>query len=180
MTQSATSYQEEYQLSIEQPEQFWREKARDLAWYKAPETILSQDENGSDRWFADGELNTCYLALDYHVEQGRGSQVALYYDSPVTNSKRQVSYDELRDQVALFAGVLSQQGVEKGDRVVIYMPMIPEAIVAMLAVARLGAIHSVVFGGFAPNELAVRIDDATPKVIVSSQGHSRRILWHRN
>jgi len=162
------AYLDEYTKSIESPELFWAEKARALDWYKAPETILSKDENGIDRWFADGEMNTCHMALDYHVAAGRGDQVALYYDSPVTNTKTQYSYSELRDQVALFAGVLKNQGVEKGDRVVIYMPMVPEAAIAMLATARLGAIHSVVFGGFAPNELAVRIDDAEPKVIVSA------------
>lgn len=162
------SYQSEYQASIEQPEKFWAQRASELPWYKQPQTILSKDENGIDRWFADGEMNTCYMAVDYHVEQGRGDQAALLYDSPVTGVKRRVTYAELQDQVARFAGVLRSKGVEKGDRVVIYMPMIPEAIVAMLATARLGAIHSVVFGGFAPHELAVRIDDASPKVIVTA------------
>lgn len=162
------SYQSEYQASIEQPETFWAGKAADLPWYKQPQTILSKDENGIDRWFADGEMNTCYMAVDYHVEQGRGEQAALLYDSPVTGVKRRVTYAELQDQVARFAGVLRAKGVEKGDRVVIYMPMIPEAIIAMLATARLGAIHSVVFGGFAPHELSVRIDDAAPKVIVTA------------
>lgn len=162
------SYLSEYRASIENPVVFWSEKARAIAWYKTPETILSQDANGMERWFADGELNTAYLALDYHVEQGRGEQRALIYDSPVAGVKMTYTYSALRDEVALFAGVLSAQGVGKGDRVVIYMPMIPEAVIAMLAVARLGAIHSVVFGGFAPHELAVRIDDAEPKVIVSA------------
>lgn len=162
------SYQAEYSKSIDHPEQFWAEKAQDLQWFKQPEQILSKDENGIDRWFADGELNTAYLALDYHVENGRADNTAIIYDSPVTNQKRKISYRELRDDVAKFAGVLKAQGVEKGDRVVIYMPMVPEALVAMLGVARLGAIHSVVFGGFAPHELAVRIDDAEPKVIVSA------------
>ncbi|MGI1669647.1 MAG: propionyl-CoA synthetase [Neptuniibacter sp.] len=162
------SYQAEYSKSIETPELFWGEKAQDLAWFKQPETILSQDDNGIYRWFADGEMNTSYLALDYHVENGLADNAAIIYDSPVTNTKRKITYRELRDDVAKFAGVLKAQGVEKGDRVVIYMPMVPEALVAMLAVARLGAIHSVVFGGFAPSELAVRIDDAEPKVIVSA------------
>ncbi|WP_415887953.1 propionyl-CoA synthetase [Neptuniibacter sp. QD37_6] len=162
------TYRAEYSKSIEAPEEFWNEKAQDLKWFKAPEKILSKDENGVDRWFADGEMNTAYLALDYHVENGRADNTAIIYDSPVTGQKRKISYLELRDEVAKFAGVLKSQGVEKGDRVVIYMPMIPEAVVAMLAVARLGAIHSVVFGGFAPQELAVRIDDAEPKVIVSA------------
>jgi propionyl-CoA synthetase len=162
------SYQTEYSKSINSPEEFWGEKAQDLAWFKQPEKILSKDENGIDRWFADGELNTSYLALDYHVENGRADNTAIIYDSPVTGQKRKISFRELRDDVAKFAGVLKSQGVEKGDRVVVYMPMIPEALVAMLAVARLGAIHSVVFGGFAPQELAVRIDDAEPKVMVTA------------
>jgi len=162
------AYQAEYSKSIAEPEAFWAEKAEALAWFKKPQQILSEDSNGVSRWFADGEMNTAYMALDYHVEQGRGDQDAIIYDSPVADAKRRYSYSELRDEVAKFAGVLKGQGVEKGDRVVIYMPMIPEAVIAMLAVARLGAIHSVVFGGFAPHELAVRIDDAEPKVIVTA------------
>lgn len=162
------SYHAEYTQSVENPEAFWAEKAADLPWFKQPQTILSKDENGIDRWFADGEMNTAYMALDHHVENGRGDQLAVIYDSPVSNTKRQLTYREMRDQVALFAGVLKAQGVEKGDRVVIYMPMVPEALIAMYAVARLGAIHSVVFGGFAPHELAVRIDDAEPKVVVTA------------
>lgn len=162
------SYQTEYKQSIDTPEAFWAEQASRLPWYKAPKNILSQDENGMDRWFADGVLNTCYMAVDYHVEQGRGEQAAILFDSPVTNTKYSLTYAELQTKVATFAGALAARGVTKGDRVVIYMPMIPEAIIAMLATARLGAIHSVVFGGFAPNELAVRIDDASPKVIVTA------------
>lgn len=162
------SYQAEYNKSIETPELFWGEKAEDIHWFKKPEKILSQDENGIHRWFADGELNTAYLALDYHVENGRADQDALIFDSPVTDTKQRYTFKELRDEVAKFAGILKAQGVEKGDRVVIYMPMIPEAVIAMLGVARLGAIHSVVFGGFAPHELAVRIDDAEPKVVVTA------------
>ncbi|WP_432473799.1 propionyl-CoA synthetase [Amphritea sp. HPY] len=162
------SYIEEYKKSIDTPEAFWAEKAEAIEWFKKPQTILSKDENGIHRWYADGELNTAYLALDHHVNNGRGGQDALIYDSPVTDTKQRYTYLELRDEVAKFAGVLKAQGVEKGDRVVIYMPMIAEAVIAMLAVARLGAIHSVVFGGFAPHELAVRIDDAEPKVIITS------------
>ncbi len=162
------TYQAEYARSIENPQAFWGDKAAALKWFKAPQQVLSRDENGVDRWFADGELNTCYLALDVHVEQGRGDQAALIFDSPVTGTQKVYSYTELRDQVARFAGVLSAQGVVKGDRVLIYMPMIAEAVIAMLAVARLGAVHSVVFGGFAAPELAVRIDDARPRVIVSA------------
>lgn len=162
------SYQAEYNKSIETPELFWAEKAEDIQWYKKPQKILSQDENGISRWFADGELNTAYLALDFHVENGRADQDALIFDSPVTDTKIRYTYKELRDEVAKFAGILKAQGVGKGDRVVIYMPMIPEAVIAMLGVARLGAIHSVVFGGFAPQELAVRIDDAEPKVVITA------------
>lgn len=162
------SYQSEYKASIEQPEKYWAEKAALLPWFKQPQKILSKDENGIDRWFADGEMNTCYMAVDYHVEQGRGDQAAIIYDSPVTDTKQTLTYAQLQDQVARFAGVLKSKGVGKGDRVVIYMPMVPEALVAMLGVARLGAIHSVVFGGFAPHELAVRLEDAEPKVLVSA------------
>lgn len=162
------TYHAEYTKSVEAPETFWAEKAADLPWFKQPEKILSKDENGVDRWFADGEMNTAYMALDYHVKNGRADQPAVIYDSPVAGSKRVITYREMRDQVASFAGVLKAQGVERGDRVIIYMPMVPEALVAMYAVARLGAIHSVVFGGFAPHELAVRIEDAEPKVVVTA------------
>lgn len=162
------SYQDEYQASIDNPEAFWTEKAGQLDWYKPATNVLSTDEHGIQRWFADGELNTCHLALDYHVDNGRGDQTALIYDSPVTGQQKKYSYSELRDQVALCAGMLKNHGVEKGDRVVIYLPMIPEALISMLACARLGAVHSVVFGGFAPPELAVRLDDAMPKVLLTA------------
>ncbi|UTV30709.1 propionyl-CoA synthetase [Photobacterium atrarenae] len=163
-----SAYQEAFDLSAAEPEVFWKQQAENLAWFQFPTTILSQDEHGIERWFADGELNTAYLALDHHVAQGRGDQTALIYDSPVTGQKARYTYRVLRDQVAKVAGMLAELGVEKGDRVVIYMPMIPEAAMAMLACARLGAIHSVVFGGFAPNELAVRIEDAEPKVVITA------------
>ena len=162
------SYQAEYQRSMNDPEGFWKEKAAALSWFKAPEKILSQDEHGIYHWFADGEMNTSYMALDYHVEQGRGDNIAMIYDSPVTDTKTKYTYAQLRDEVAKTAGMLAGLGVEKGDRVILYMPMIPEAVIGMLAVARLGAIHSVVFGGFAPPELAVRLEDATPKVIMTA------------
>ena len=162
------NYDNDYREARDNPKAFWSQQAKNIHWFKEPQTILSQDENGIDRWFADGELNTAFLALDYHVLNGRGDQTALIYDSPVTNSKRSYTYRELTEQVALFAGVLAKQGVGKGDRVVIYMPMVPEAAIAMLACARLGAVHSVVFGGFAPHELAVRIDDASPKVLITA------------
>lgn len=163
-----SAYQKEYLWAQENPQQFWKAQAEQLDWFEQPKTILQKDENGIERWFPDGVLNTCWLALDYHCEQGRGETTALIYDSPVTGSKQKYTYKELRDKVAKIAGMLAEQGVEKGDRVVIYMPMIPEAAMAMLACARLGAIHSVVFGGFAPNELAVRIEDAEPKVIMTA------------
>ena len=162
------SYLDIYQQSIEQPERFWREQAEQIKWYEFPETILSQDEHGFYRWFSGGKLNTSYLALDVHIEEGRGGQLAMIYDSPTTNTQQKFTFLELRNEVAKFAGGLKNLGVEKGDRVIIYMPMVPEAAIAMLACARLGAVHSVVFGGFAPNELAVRIDDATPKVLVTA------------
>jgi propionyl-CoA synthetase len=148
--------------------ELWQQAAKDIHWYKAPTTVLDSSNPPFYRWFPDGVTNTCYNALDVHVEQGRGEQLALIYDSPVTNTKRQYTYAQLLSEVARFAGVLKAQGVSKGDRVLVYMPMVPEALIAMLACARLGAIHSVVFGGFASNELAVRIDDATPKVIVAA------------
>jgi len=162
------NFNDEYQQSIEQPEVFWRKQAEQIKWYEFPETILSQDEHGFYRWFAGGKLNTAYLALDVHIEEGRGDQLALVYDSPAANMQQKFTYAELRDTVAKFAGCLRNLDVEKGDRVIIYMPMVSEAVIAMLACARLGAIHSVVFGGFAPNELAVRIDDARPKVLVTA------------
>jgi len=162
------TYQEEFNAAKTNPEAFWKEKSNALEWFKAPEKILTQDDQNIHHWFADGEMNTAYMALDYHVENGRADQTALIYDSPVTDTKKTYSYRELRDEVALCAGMLKNLGVEKGDRVIIYMPMIPEAAISMLACARLGAIHSVVFGGFAAPELAIRIDDATPKVIISA------------
>ncbi|ENM3848185.1 propionyl-CoA synthetase [Vibrio cholerae] len=163
-----SAYQEQYQWAKEQPEAFWRKQAQQIDWFQPPQTILANDEHSIERWFPDGVLNTCWLALDYHCEQGRGDHTALIYDSPVTGKKQRYSYSALRDSVAKIAGMLAAQGVSKGDRVIIYMPMIPEAAMAMLACARLGAIHSVVFGGFAPNELAVRIEDAEPKVIMTA------------
>ena len=162
------SYIEAYNSAQQNPTAFWQQQAKRLNWYKSPEQILSQDEHDFYHWYDDGELNTSYLALDHHIEQGRGEQTALIYDSPVTNTKQTFSYNELQLQVAKFACVLASKGIVKGDRVLIYMPMIPQAAIAMLACARLGAIHSVVFGGFAPHELAVRIDDATPKVVVTA------------
>ena len=162
------SYQKEYRESIEHPEAFWSRQAELISWFEKPKTILSQDEKGFYHWFKGGKLNTSYLTLDFHVENGRADQTALIYDSPVTETVRRYSFQELKEEVSKFAGILREKDIEKGDRVIIYMPMIPEAVVAMLACARLGAIHSVVFGGFAPNELAIRIDDAKPKVLVTA------------
>ncbi len=146
----------------------WRRAAADIHWYHAPATLLDDSNPPFYRWFPDGVTNACYNAVDIHVEQGRGGQLALIYDSPVTATRRSYTFDQLLDAVARCAGVFADQGVAKGDRVIVYMPMVPEALIAMLACARIGAIHSVVFGGFASNELAVRIDDATPRLIVSA------------
>ena len=161
-------YAEEFDRSIADPESFWGDAARAIDWYREPSVILDSSNPPFYRWFSDGELNTCYNALDRHVRDGRGDQAALIYDSPVTGTSRRYTYRELLDQVARFAGVLQGLGVTKGDRVVIYLPMIPEAAISMLACARIGAIHSVVFGGFAAPELAARIDDAAPKVVVTA------------
>jgi len=162
------SYKEEYSKSLSQPEAFWGEKAKAVDWFTFPEKVLTKYEKGLYRWFEGGKLNTSYLCLDYHVDNGRADQDALIYDSPVTDTIKKFTFRELRDEVALFAGVLSGLGVTKGDTVVVYMPSVPEAVIGMLACARLGAVHSVVFGGFAPHELAIRIEDAKPKVILSA------------
>ncbi|UWR97290.1 propionate-CoA ligase PrpE [Phaeobacter inhibens] len=162
------SYSEVYEGWKANPEQFWMEAANAISWDSTPTKALTDKGDGLYEWFADARVNTCYNAVDRHVEQGRGEQTAIIYDSPITHTKREISYVELRNRVATLAGALRAKGVEKGDRVIIYMPMIPEALEAMLACARLGAVHSVVFGGFAANELAVRIDDATPKAIIAA------------
>jgi propionyl-CoA synthetase len=157
-----------YRRSIEDPSGFWAEAARGIDWIKPWERVLDDRNPPFYRWFSGGVLNTCWNCLDRHVAAGRGAQTALIYDSPVTQTVQRFSYQALRDAVALFAGVLVDQGVGKGDRVILYMPMVPEAVIAMLACARLGAVHSVVFGGFAPKELRSRIDDAKPKVVVTA------------
>jgi propionyl-CoA synthetase len=157
-----------YKRSLEDPNGFWAEAAKGIDWIKPWERVLDDRKPPFYRWFSGGELNTCWNCLDRHVAAGRGDQIALIHDSPVTQSVKRFSYRELRDAVALFAGALANQGVGKGDRVILYMPMVPEALIAMLACARLGAIHSVVFGGFAPKELRSRIDDAKPKVVVTA------------
>ncbi|NND91782.1 MAG: propionyl-CoA synthetase [Granulosicoccus sp.] len=161
-------YQTEHQRSLADPSAYWLERARDVHWFKSPTRGIDTSRSPYNTWFDDGEINACYNALDVHVENGRGEQPALIHDSPVTDSHTTFSYRQLRDQVARFAGVLRSRGIERGDRVLIYMPMIPQAVIAVLACARLGAIHSVVFGGFAARELAVRINDCSPKLIVSA------------
>ena len=166
----AATYVDTYAASLADPAGFWAAQAQHIHWHTPPTDTLSQDENGAYRWYAGGELNTSFLCLDYHVQQGRGGQTALIYDSPVTSTLRTYTYAELLDLTARFAGGLRALGVQLGDRVIIYMPNLPEALVAMLACARLGAIHSVVFGGFAPHELAVRIDDAQPRVLICASG----------
>ena len=161
-------YQEFFDKAINQPDEFWSGAAQKIDWVKPWDKVLDDSNKPFYRWFTGGELNTCYNAVDRHVESGRGDQPAIIYDSPVTDTKRTITYSQLQEQTAKFAGALRGLGVAKGDTVVVYMPMVPEALVAMLACARLGAIHSVVFGGFAAKELAIRIDDAKPKVIVSA------------
>ncbi len=162
------AYKAAHERSLADPEGFWREAAAAIDWDVEPPVVLDRSDAPYYRWFTGGRLNTCWNALDRHVEAGNGGRTALVYDSPVTGTAASLTYAELLDAVARFAGALRDLGVEKGDRVLVYMPMVPEAVVAMLATARLGAVHSVVFGGFAPHELAIRIDDATPKVVVSA------------
>ena len=157
-----------YQNSIENPESFWQEISNDIFWFKKPTKILNKSNPPFYRWFEDGVTNTCYNALDLHIDEGRGDKLALIYDSPITGSKKNFTYNELKIKVSKFAGALRNQGVNKGDRVIIYMPMIPEAVIAMLACGRIGAIHSVVFGGFASSELASRIDDSKAKILVTA------------
>ncbi len=162
------AYRDAYRRSLEDPEGFWGERAAALHWERRWDRVLDASRAPFYRWFPGGRINTCYNALDRHVEQGRGEQAALIYDSPVTGTVGRLTYRELCGRVARFAGALSAQGVARGDCVVIYMPMVPEAVVAMLACARIGAVHSVVFGGFAPHELAKRIDDARPVMVISA------------
>ncbi|ROS04979.1 propionyl-CoA synthetase [Sinobacterium caligoides] len=163
-----SDYSSVYHRWQQQPEQFWAEAASDLHWYKSWDQVLDVSESPFNRWFTGAETNTCYNCVDRHVNNGRGDQTAIIYDSPVTCRVQTLTYRELQEQVSRFAGVLAALGVTKGDRVVIYMPMIPQTAIGMLACARIGAIHSVVFGGFAAEELAKRIDDARPKVILSA------------
>jgi propionyl-CoA synthetase len=157
-----------HEQSLRDPRSFWGAAANAIYWDRRWDTVLDESRAPIYRWFSGGILNTCYNALDLHIERGRGKQRALIYDSPVTGTVRVFTYGELRDLVAVFAGALAAEGVEKGDRVILYMPMVPEAVIGMLACARIGAVHSVVFGGFASTELAKRIDDAKPKVILAA------------
>ena len=166
-------YADIYRRSLEDPEGFWAEAAEDVIWQKRWDRVLDNDNPPHTRWFVGGQINTCYNALDRHVAEGRGAQAALIHDSPVTGMTTTFTYAALRDAVAAFAGVLRKYGVGYGDRVIVYMPMIPEAVIAMLACTRIGAIHSVVFGGFAATELAKRITDATPET------DRLGLLWHR-
>ena len=162
------NYCDIYYKSITSSEEFWKEQANQLEWYNLPSNILSTDTNGYPLWFADGNLNACYLAVDKHIQDGYGEQVAIIYDSPVTQTVKKYTFNEVKTEVAKLAGGLLSLGLEKGDTTVIYMPMIPQAAFAMLACARIGVTHSVVFGGFAPHELAIRIDDCEPKAIITA------------
>ena len=166
-------YERVHRRSIESPGEFWLEAARTLTWDSAPSIGVDTSDSPANAWFPDGQINACRNALDVHVDAGMGERVALIHDSPVTGTVTRFTYRELLDAVARFAGALRGLGVERGDRVLVYMPMVPEAVIAMLACARLGAVHSVVFGGFAAKELAVRIDDCTPKAVIvgASCGH---------
>ncbi|KAK3273718.1 hypothetical protein CYMTET_18061 [Cymbomonas tetramitiformis] len=157
-----------HKLALEDPEEYWAQAANSIFWYNKWSKVLDFSNPPFSRWFVGATTNTCYNCIDRHIEYGRGDQLALIYDSPVTNTVEKYTYLQLRDTVAKFAGVLQKHGVGYQDRVIIYMPMIPEAVVAMMACGRIGAIHSVVFGGFAPKELATRIDDATPKLLVTA------------
>lgn len=162
------NYHDFYTKSINDRALFWREQASEISWYSSPIKTLSTDFNGYPIWFEDGELNMSYLCIDKHIEDGYGADIAIYYDSPVTGKKEAITYFQLYEEVARLAGGLKDLGLKKGDTTIIYMPMIPQAIYAMLACARLGVIHSVVFGGFAPHELAIRIDDCKPKLIITA------------
>ena len=161
-------YQKFYQQSIQNPEQFWNNQTQQLAWFQLPKTILSKDKHDYYQWFEDGQLNLSYLCIDKHINDGFGEQNAIIYDSPVTHTKQHISYNQLHHEVSKLAGGLQRLGLKKGDTCIIYMPMIPQAVFAMLACVRIGVIHSVVFGGFAPHELAIRIDDCKPKAIITA------------
>src|SRR3954447_20542209 len=168
MNEQASRYADVYARWQRNPEEFWADAAREIDWYQKPERIFDPKAGVYGRWFVDGVCNTCWNAVDRHVLKGRGEQAAIIYDSPLAGQKRTITYHRLQVETQVLAAILRNFGVEKGDRVILYMPMVPEAVIGMLACARLGAVHSVVFGGFAANELATRIDDARPKVILSA------------
>lgn len=161
-------YQDFYKKSIDHPEQFWKEQAQQLEWFKQPKTILSKDQYDYYQWFEDGQLNLSYLCIDKHIKDGFGDQNAIIYDSPVAHTKEHITFNQLHEEVSKLAGGLQSLGLQKGDTCIIYMPMIPQALYAMLACVRIGVIHSVVFGGFAPHELAIRIDDCKPKAVITA------------
>ena len=165
---SSDIYNKHLEKSLKNPEEYWGEISSNIVWTKKWNKVLDNSNSPFVKWFVDGELSLCYNAVDRHVDEGFGDQTALIWDSPITGAKRQISYRELQDSVARVAGLLAAMGVQKGDRVMVYMPMIPETIISMLAVIRLGAVHSVVFGGFAAKELAVRIRHCEPRVIISA------------
>ena len=174
-------YEKHYEASLENPDQFWLEQAKAIDWFANPSRGISIDQNGFTRWYEGGLINTSYLALDYHVNNGRGEQAALIYESPVSYENHTYTYNDLLDEVELLSGLLIAQGIGKGDTVIIYMPMIPQVVFAMLACARIGAVHSVVFGGFASRELALRIDDAEPKLLLTASGgiEIKRIIQYK-
>ena len=176
-----TNFDAVFSRSVDKPEEFWAEAAKGIDWFKECDTVLDSSNPPFYRWFKGGKMNTCYNAIDRHVKNGRGDQVAIIYDSPVTNTIKKITYKELLEKVSLFAGGLQSLGLKKGDTTIIYMPMIPEAAIAMLACARLGAVHSVVFGGFAANELAIRIDHAEPKIIITASGavEGKKVLAYK-
>ena len=163
-----TKYNTLFQESILNKEEFWKKHANEISWFKSPEKVLTLNENNYHEWFVDGELNMSYLCIDKHVDEGFGDQIAVIYDSPVTQQQIKYTFHQLKDEVAKLAGGLKSLGLKKGDTAIVYMPMIPQTLFAMLACARLGVIHNVVFGGFAPQELVVRIDDCQPKVMITA------------
>ena len=157
-----------FKQSIENKEQFWKEQAQEISWFEFPKTIISKDKNNYTQWFEDGRLNMSYLCIDKHIENGFGEEIAIIYDSPVTNQKKKYTFNQAKEEISKLAGGLVSLGLKKGDTAVIYMPMIPQTLFAMLACARIGVIHNVVFGGFAPHELVVRIDDCKPKALITA------------
>lgn len=163
-----TNMEDLFKRSIEDKEGFWKEQAGEIRWFQFPTQILSKDENKYAQWFSDGKLNMCYLCIDKHIEEGFGEQTAIVYDSPVTGQKIKYTFSQAQEEISKLAGGLISLGLQKGDTAVIYMPMIPQTLFAMLACARIGVIHNVVFGGFAPNELVVRIDDCKPKALITA------------